>query len=91
LSDAKSRRLERRAAVSLVLSAMRMCCSPDLSDRHSDGLRIRLAYRFGDHSLIVENEITPGPEPQAYSHAESERVGGAVLDDAVDTGLASTL
>jgi hypothetical protein len=50
-----------------------------------------LAYRFGDHSLIVENEITPGPEPQAYSHAESERVGGVVLDDAVDTGLASTL
>jgi hypothetical protein len=44
-------------------------CSPDLFDRHSDGLRIRLAGGLGDHSLVVEDYITAGPDAQPHARA----------------------
>ena len=69
--------------------ARRLWCSPDLSDGHSDGLRIRLTSEFRDHSLVVDTHITAGPDAQAHAHPEPERVGGVALADAVDAGLAA--
>ena len=61
--------------------------SPDLSDGHSDSLRIRLARGFSNYALAVESHITSRPDSQTHAGAQPERFGGVALVDTVDTSL----
>jgi hypothetical protein len=48
-----------------------------------------LAHRFGDHPFVVEGDVAAGPDSNAHAQPEPKRVGGVVLADPIDAGLAA--
>ena len=69
----------------------RGCHLPDSSDGHSNRLSIGLANGLDDHPLIIENQVTTGPEPRAHAHPKPAGVGGVALFRAIDAGLAANV
>src|SRR5580704_11700035 len=63
--------------------------SPDLSNGHEYSLRVRLAGGSGDHSVVVEDKVAATPDCKAHAQPEPQRVGGVVLADPIDAGLAA--
>ena len=43
------------------------------------------------HPFVIENDITAAPDTEAHAHPEPQRVGGVVLVDAIDAGLAADI
>src|SRR5580698_4122647 len=58
--------------------------SPEPPYGHPDRLGVGLTCRLSDYSFVVQHYIDSSPDPQAHACAESKRVGGIALADAVD-------
>jgi hypothetical protein len=61
--------------------------SPEPPYGHPDRLGVGLTCRLSDYSFVVQHYIDSSPDPQAHACAESKRVGGIALADAVDARL----